>query len=580
VRPYTRPLKSKDVIPTENKPKPIISHNVSASTTRPVENKPESPDPILSHNVSASTTRPVHTSTIPDGTYCSGLDYTVRSGNDPTTWTGIFVDGTCEKITPGKITPVCQGAFCCNGIEVGLPSNYSLNSTGGVVFPHGDVMDPGEYCTSRGFGCEGSRGQWNQETRTFECREEQTGTTDPILQFGIDSTGGIADDALTWLCPGPNDPVQVGSSCVPGDIACDLTSPDYYGLLDDPTKRPLMLCGQPPRHNLPFGACYTSAYGEGGGTVSRGGVKMSLMDWCAEMDARPPCDYVSAANLNVMAVPVTTLLVTFDLPPLPSLDQTICSQDKEEIILKVIELLDVVSGSDLNILDGDMTPLETARYFLSTTGTVGNLADFAKAAIQFGRGEFGESVLNLLQALPIWGNIIGDIFDKLGIDDLLSYFVDKLLSEEQKQQVIDLAITIIDVASEIPNPASPILKPLGVVLVSMIMFGRKQWDEAVLNMLMMGLGAMPSGKPVQGPVTAAGVPPTKAATNAFEKLLMQLRDIVTPIIEALKKPLQKLAFDNGYVDAAGKLTIKGEQAKIAAAAAGAAFEWLNGGDIK
>jgi hypothetical protein len=209
-----------------------------------------------------------------------------------------------------------------------------------------------------------------------------------------------------------------------------------------------------------------------------------------------------------------------------------------------------------------LSVLRRARYFAGTVGPVGNLSDFAKAAINFGRGEFGATALNFLEALPIWGNIAGDIPEKLGVGNLLASFIDGILSDEQKQKIIDLGIDTIDITSNIPNPASPLIKPLGVVLVSMIMFGRKQWDEAVLNILMMGLGAipLPSGAvaAVQGPVTAAGVAPTKAATNAFERFLEGLKNLVTPLIDALKAPLQKLAFDNGYVDAAGQLTAKGE----------------------
>ena len=273
------------------------------------------------------------------------------------------------------------------------------------------------------------------------------------------------------------------------------------------------------------------------------------------------CTYKSNENLLVFGViDLTAMLVAWGLPPLPSLDQTVCVYQKEEIISGVIAFLNTAAGDDVSLLSGDIASfLDGAEYTAKALG--GNFADLAAAAIEFGRGNFDETVINLLEAIPGWGNLLGDAVEKLGLGRLLQRIVDRI-SEDDKQSIIDFVLNSIAAAASVPNPATPLIVPLCALITSAIMFGRMDWDEAVFNLLSLGLskmgnalvGKLMKAKPIQGPVTSTGIAPTLAPVapvTKMEKLIAALKDVVQKFVDAMKEPLIKVAQKLKLLDANG-----------------------------
>lgn len=325
---------------------------------------------------------------------------------------------------------------------------------------------------------------------------------------------------------------------------------------------------------------------------------VTTAEYCAlrRSEPRPPaCVYSSAENYKLFgAVDLTQLLVEWGLPPLPSLDQTVCDADKEQILDDVINMLSRLAGDtiDLDFEDPDFTTVMNGVKYAALS-LHGNWADLVAACIEFGRGNFGESILELLEAIPGFGNTIGKVIDKTGLGFILRKVMNKI-PDSWKDVIIDAALEALQLATAVTSP-SIVTVPLLTLVQSAIMFGKKDWDESVANILMMGMGQivdrlagpLMKSKAVLGPVTAGGLKPVAAfnpGAKGMEKITQSIKVIVEPIVDALKAPLIKLGRKYGFLDAVGNPTAMGasaqQKAKDALEAAKKAYAIQSGiGDV-
>lgn len=298
-----------------------------------------------------------------------------------------------------------------------------------------------------------------------------------------------------------------------------------------------------------------------------------------------PCTYTSDENLLVFGIlDVSTILQWVGLPPLPSLDQSICDYQKEDILDDIISVIDAearsISLADLDAAFND--PSSGLEYTATSLG--GSLADYVTAAIQFGRGEFGESVLNMLGAIPGVGNVLEGGLESLGVGTILREFLNDKLTVDQKGTIIDFTVDALSFAS-VAAAAFPIAIPILALIKSMILFGQRKWDEAVMEILTLGMGkifdkvgkawkawnTLPPGVPPPPPgVLAKGM---EAVKNALIKAL-------NPFIKILNTKLIPFAQARGWLDAAGNLTAEGETvieaANLTVSAASATYDLVNG----
>ena len=210
----------------------------------------------------------------------------------------------------------------------------------------------------------------------------------------------------------------------------------------------------------------------------------------------PTCTYTSAENLLVGGIDLSAICVLVGLPPLPSIDQSLCDKDKTIIINKVLLVLNdgdtSLIGTIIDAFQGDfpdMKDLFELTVDLAMKRTP--IDELLRASIQFGAGDFPDSFTSLIGALPG----VGGYAEKLLVDsDAIAWLQKKLtflrLSKETKDKVIDATLMASTFAEMVPSPVTPLLIPLVAIFNSAVMFGRRQWDEAVLNMLMLGFGAM------------------------------------------------------------------------------------------
>jgi len=344
--------------------------------------------------------------------------------------------------------------------------------------------------------------------------------------------------------------------------------------------------------------CYNTADGKKAGLPGRD----ELMDqWCKQRggelvpnkwelcsyhaqtykrECRPvTCKKTSSDNYKLLElVDLSALLTAVGLGPIASLDQTICDYEKEAVIQQVINFLrggNTLAGQLLS----DMIPVN--QYVI--------------AAIQFGAGDFSETTLSLLEGVPGIGQFIGaagTVSRALGAvwSDPLSSLND--LPVDTKEVIIDFVLDAMSLASSIPNPATFIIVPFVALITSTIMFGRKQWDEAVANIILLGLGrvvetATNSLYPVlEGPATAAGKLPEglpTAFSNFIESLtpdkFMEFKQRITaamrPVIDQLSGPIEKACKEKGWMDDYGRWTTEGKNAQNKALIAFKTFSTTN-----
>jgi len=269
----------------------------------------------------------------------------------------------------------------------------------------------------------------------------------------------------------------------------------------------------------------------------------------------PTCELSHADNYLVMGVlDLSTILVTFGLPPLPSLDQIICKDDKRRVLNNVIEMLSELAGDNISVMDGFSDILEGGQYIVSSLAN--NFADLAAAAIEFGRGNFGATIMELLESIPGWGNLIGEIFEKIGLDKVIDWSL-SFISDSDKEKIKDLVVNGLALAAAIPNPFTPVLVPMIAMVTSAIMFGRHQWDEAIGNLLMLGLGK--AGEKLFGVLKKIKPNPNSSISKAMKKVTDALLKMIMPLVRKIRKPILKAAQKYNLLDYNWKLTDNGKR---------------------
>lgn len=277
---------------------------------------------------------------------------------------------------------------------------------------------------------------------------------------------------------------------------------------------------------------------------------------------RVPCekfsdqDFLSSDNSGINWV-----FHKVGLPPLPSLDRSICNKDKLTVIDGVIRFLDSYSGTssdDISVLNdgfqiGDVPPEMPG----------GNFADYATAAVQFGAGNFGESVINLLEAIPGFGNYLGDGVEMLGLGNLLRRVLNDKLSPEQKDNVIDFVLEGLATASSVPNPASPIMIPLLALIQAFIKFGHRDWDEALMTMVTLGMNKVVEKLGGAGKIYHDLFDPKDFSKvldkGFFGKLFDKIASFFSPVFDRIRPLAIEAAKRLGVLDSLTRLTESGKR---------------------
>lgn len=237
--------------------------------------------------------------------------------------------------------------------------------------------------------------------------------------------------------------------------------------------------------------------------------------WFTPLDGKcVPCDKSGVIwDFELGAFSVTEFLgdLGIDTSMIPSIDNFICDYMKDDVLSAVHNALGFLEGevelSDAFAAEG--FPLPAHLTFMPVDfipfdfyGTTESLAEIANAALHFGEGDISEAILKLLESVPMFGDGLRNILDnteeavqslkKLPIGGVLGDIlvvpvtfvgkawdvIEKVLNDLPdlvKDQIVSKVAKTLGNTAAVPGPqAIP-----AAIAHALILFGKKQWDEAL-----------------------------------------------------------------------------------------------------